>query len=179
MEYVGRYGSPLGEMLIVSCEEYLTELWFSTQSGFAEALKREHTELDSEPIKATRAWLDMYFSGKRPAFLPSMRFSGTPFMCSVWELLKSVPYGECISYGELASAIARERGSKKMSAQAVGGAVGKNRISVIIPCHRVIGAGGELVGYNGGMERKAALLLLEGHGVEKLRENRLRITDRI
>jgi methylated-DNA-[protein]-cysteine S-methyltransferase len=105
--------------------------------------------------------LDRYFEGQDPGFVPPIRLDGTPFQQTVWELLQTIPYGETMTYGEIAARIARLRGIRKMSAQAVGGAVSRNPIALIIPCHRVIGSNGDLTGYAGGLDRKEWLLFLE------------------
>lgn len=115
-----------------------------------------------------RKWLDIYFSGKEPDFMPPVHMIGSPFRLSVWELLRQIPYGETVTYGELAKMVAEKRGLSRMSAQAVGGAVGHNEISIIVPCHRVVGSDGSLTGYAGGVDRKERLLTLEGVDMEKL-----------
>ena len=110
----------------------------------------------------TRRWLDLYFSGREPGFTPALNPVGSAFRRAVWEILLKIPYGKTTTYGQIAREIAAARGLAKMSAQAVGGAVGHNEISIIIPCHRVIGAHGNLTGYAGGIDRKIKLLQLEG-----------------
>ena len=110
----------------------------------------------------TSRWLDLYFSGNEPDFMPPLKMQGTDFRQAVWKILLDIPYGKTMTYGEIAARLARERGLKAMSAQAVGGAVGHNPISIIVPCHRVIGAAGKMVGYGGGLDRKIALLEMEG-----------------
>ena len=109
----------------------------------------------------TQQWLEVYFSGKAPDFTPPIALSSTPFRMAVWEILRSIPYGQTMTYGQIARILADRSGLPKMSAQAVGNAVGRNPISLIVPCHRVIGANGSLTGYAGGLERKAYLLALE------------------
>ena len=110
----------------------------------------------------TKRWLDLYFSGREPGFTPALNPLGSAFRRAVWEILLKIPYGKTTTYGQIAREIAAARGLAKMSAQAVGGAVGHNEISIIIPCHRVIGAHGNLTGYAGGIDRKIKLLQLEG-----------------
>ena len=110
----------------------------------------------------TCRWLDLYFGGKEPDFTPAVSLRGTPFRTAVWQILQKIPYGKTMTYGQIAEKLARETG-KPVSARAVGGAVGHNPVSLIIPCHRVIGADGSLTGYAGGTERKAALLRMEGY----------------
>lgn len=110
----------------------------------------------------TRRWLDLYFSGREPGFTPALNPAGSAFRRAVWEILLKIPYGKTTTYGQIAREIAAARGLAKMSAQAVGGAVGHNEISIIIPCHRVVGTHGSLTGYAGGIDRKIKLLQLEG-----------------
>lgn len=161
MQYMTEYQSPTGMMTIASDEEGLCGLWFQGQKYDRSGLcSRERKE--NEYIRSAKKWLDLYFSGKRPDFTPKLHLSGTDFQILVWKKLLEIPYGATVSYGELARRIASETGTDFMSAQAVAGAVGRNRISIIIPCHRVIGAHGELTGYAGGVERKRELLRLEG-----------------
>lgn len=117
---------------------------------------------------AVKTWLDIYFSGKEPDFTPPLHLTGSPFRLSVWKLLQQIPYGKTMTYGELARRIAGQRGLPHMSAQAVGGAVGHNPISIIVPCHRVVGSDGSLTGYAGGVDKKQRLLALEGVDVGKL-----------
>lgn len=113
-------------------------------------------------IQQTRTWLDLYFSGHNPSFSPHLSFSGTPFQHKVWQILKTIPYGQVVTYGEIARLLAKDSPSQKMSAQAVGQAVSANPISIIIPCHRVIGARQNLTGYAGGLDAKRTLLKIEG-----------------
>ena len=115
-----------------------------------------------------KKWLDIYFAGQQPDFMPTLHMMGTPFRQKVWQILLDIPYGKTITYGEIARILAKEQGDCPMSAQAVGNAVGHNEISIVIPCHRVVGAKGNLVGYAGGIERKIALLKLEQVDMSKL-----------
>ena len=161
MEYIHHYSSPLGSITAASDGTALTGLWFDGQKYYAKGLDREHAEKTLPVFDQARRWLDTYFSGSIPAFTPPIRMKGTAFQKAVWEILLTIPYGSTMTYGEIAVRIAAQRGTARMSAQAVGGAVGHNAISLIIPCHRVIGADGSLTGYAGGIERKAKLLALE------------------
>lgn len=161
--YTDTYNSPLGEILIAADEEGLTGLWFKDQKYFALTLK-DPIEKKIPVIAETERWLDVYFTRKNPDFMPPLHPSGTPFQQQVWDLLLQIPYGETATYGQLAEKMAEEKGIKRMSAQAVGGAVGHNHISIIIPCHRVLGKDGSMTGYAGGIERKERLLLLEKKG---------------
>ena len=162
MEYTQRYASPLGGITLASDGDCLKGLWFDGQTRFAEGLDPEHAERELPVFDLAVRWLDTYFSGREPDFIPPLRLNGTPFRQTVWKLLLTIPYGRTVTYGEIAAEAAGRLGLPRMSAQAVGGAVGHNPISLIIPCHRVMGSNGSLTGYAGGVERKARLLELEG-----------------
>ncbi len=161
MTHTATYSSPLGPIVLRAEDDALTGLWFADQancpqfSGLVPAA-------DCPALDPARRWLERYFSGRDPGFVPPVRLDGTAFQRSVWALLLGIPYGAKRTYGDLAAQLARARGLTRMSAQAVGGAVGRNPVSLIVPCHRVVGASGELTGYAGGLERKRALLTLEG-----------------
>lgn len=168
MQYTSTYQSPLGEILLASDEDGLTGLWFKGGKFYADSLDPEHEEKDTPLFGDVRKWLDIYFSGRKPDFMPPVHLTGSPFRQCVWKLLREIPYGETITYKALAEQIAKEQGLRRMSAQAVGGAAGHNKISIIVPCHRVVGADGSLTGYAGGIQRKARLLALEGADMKKL-----------
>lgn len=161
MQYTSRYRSPLGGILLAADGVGLTGLWFEGQKYFALRLDKEREEKETPVLRQTKRWLDIYFSGREPDFTPPLHFTGTAFQNEVWRLLSSVPYGRTTTYGALARRLAAEKGLSRMSAQAVGGAVGRNGISIIVPCHRVVGSNGSLTGYAGGIGRKIALLKLE------------------
>lgn len=161
MHYMIKYHSPIGVITMASNETALTGLWFDGQRFYADTLDAEHLEQSVPVLEETRRWLDIYFSGQEPDFVPPTQLWGSAFRMQVWEILKGIPYGQTISYGQIARII-EERTGKKASAQAVGGAVGHNPISMIIPCHRVVGSNGSLTGYAGGVDRKLRLLTLEG-----------------
>ena len=161
MQYTNHYLSPLGDILLAADDAGLTGLWFEGQKYFARCLDREHEEKETPVLKEAKRWLNVYFSGKEPDFSVPLHFTGTEFQNEVWELLLAIPYGQTTTYGELAKRIAGKRGVKHMSAQAVGGAIGHNNISVIVPCHRVVGTNGSLTGYAGGIDKKVKLLELE------------------
>ena len=161
MQYTNKYSSPLGEMLMAADDTGLTGLWFMGQKYFALYLDREHKEKDLPVFRDTKHWLDIYFSGKEPNFKLPLHFTGSPFQNEVWKILYSIPYGKTMTYGEIGRKVAEMTGKKNMSAQAVGGAVGHNPISILIPCHRVVGTNGSLTGYAGGIEKKIGLLKLE------------------
>ena len=160
-EYTHHYESPLGGMTAASDGENLTGLWFDEQKYFPDFTDTNLKENSLPVFEETDRWLDIYFSGKDPGFTPPLAIRTTSFRKTVWDILLTIPYGKTMTYGEIAQRIALLNGIPKMSAQAVGGAVGHNPISLIIPCHRVVGANGALTGYAGGLERKAALLRLE------------------
>ncbi len=163
MTYIARYMSPLGAMTLASDGTALTGLWFDGQKHCAAPAGTE-LGLEELPVfRKTKRWLDAYFAGLSPAEEPPLRFVGTPFQCEVWALLREIPYGGTVSYGALAARLS-ERTGRRTSARAVGGAVGRNPISLIVPCHRVVGADGSLVGYAGGVERKRRLLEREREG---------------
>ncbi|HIT66074.1 MAG TPA: methylated-DNA--[protein]-cysteine S-methyltransferase [Candidatus Merdisoma merdipullorum] len=161
MQYISHYSSPLGDILLAADSVGLTGLWFEGQKYFALNLDKEHVEKEIPLFAEAKRWLDIYFSGKEPDFSVPLHFTGTEFQNEVWELLLAIPYGQTTTYGELAKRIAGKRGVKHMSAQAVGGAIGHNNISVIVPCHRVVGTNGSLTGYAGGIDKKVKLLELE------------------
>ena len=161
MRYVNHYESPLGGILLAADETGLTGLWFEGQKYYARTLEPKHEERDLPVFGETKKWLDIYFSGQEPDFMPAVHMIGTEFQIMVWEILRQIPYGEVITYGDIARRIAGRKGLGHMSAQAAGGAVGHNKISIIVPCHRVVGADGNLTGYAGGLDRKMKLLELE------------------
>jgi methylated-DNA-[protein]-cysteine S-methyltransferase len=157
--YISYYDSPLGRMTMASDGEALTGLWFEplkyVDSNMTNTCEINH---DLTIFHETTKWLDIYFTGKDPQFTPPLNAKGTLFRQQVWEILLTIPFGQTMSYGEIAKLIACRKGTNMMSAQAVGGAVGHNPISLIIPCHRVIGAHGQLTGYASGIDKKRWLL---------------------
>lgn len=161
MQYITHYQSPVGGILLAADETGLTGLWFDGQKYYADRLDPEHEEKVTPVLAQTKEWLAVYFSGREPLFSPPVHMLGTPFQLSVWKLLQKIPYGKTVTYGEIAKEIAKQKGLSRISAQAVGGAVGHNKISVIIPCHRVVGTNGSLTGYAGGIDKKVKLLTLE------------------
>ena len=162
MIFIQHYKSPLGGILLAADEIGLTGLWFDGQKYFAHSLPDERTETETPVLLAAKHWLDIYFAGKEPDLLPPLHPIGSPFRRAVWELLLQIPYGQTTTYGALARQLAAQQGRATMSAQAVGGAVGHNEISILIPCHRVVGTNGSLTGYAGGVDKKERLLTLEG-----------------
>ena len=161
MTYIQHYSSPLGGILLAADEIGLTGSWFDGEKYFADNLPAEHAERQTPILAEAARWLDIYFTGKEPGFTPPLHPIGSPFRQAVWEILLQIPYGQTTTYGEIARQLAEKQGREKMSAQAVGGAVGHNEISVIIPCHRVVGTSGSLTGYAGGIGKKVKLLELE------------------
>ena len=161
MVYTCGYDSPLGGITVACDDSAIIGLWFDGQKHFGNVLPRR-TEQASHPLLAdAKRWLDVYFSGREPDHLPPLRYDPTPFRKTVCDIMLTIPYGKTMTYGQIAARIAERRGIVKMSAQAVGGAVGHNPISLMIPCHRVVGTSGSLTGYGGGIMRKQKLLELE------------------
>ena len=168
MTYTMHYDSPLGEILLAADEEGMTGVWFEAQKYFAAKLPPENEEGTTPVLGDACRWLDVYFSGREPDFTPKLHLIGSDFRQAVWALLLQIPYGQTTTYGALAKQLAAMHGLPRMSAQAVGGAVGHNEISLIIPCHRVVGTNGSLTGYAGGIDKKAKLLTLEKIRMEHL-----------
>ena len=168
MQYTCHYQSPLGDILLASDDIGVTGLWFDGQKYYAYNMVPPVEEKETAALIEAKRWLDVYFSGKEPDFQPPIHFVGTPFQCEVWEILQTIPYGRTITYGQIARRLAEKRGLPHFSSQAVGGAVGRNHISLIVPCHRVVGADGSLTGYAGGVKRKVALLELEHTDMDML-----------
>lgn len=162
LNYVN-YASPIGNIMLVADDDALIGLWIKRQLSYVKWLRAEElVESETAVLKSVKEWLDEYFQGEKPDVERlEIRLRGTEFQKMVWGILRKIPYGETTSYGEIAREIAQRKGGK-MSAQAVGGAVGKNPISIIVPCHRVLGADKKLTGYTGGLEIKKYLLELEG-----------------
>lgn len=161
MAYVQHYDSPLGGILLAADESGITGLWFDGQKYFARDLPAERVEQNTPALAEAKRWLDIYFTGGEPDFTPPLHPIGSGFRQAVWNILLQIPYGQTTTYGEIARQLAAKQGLVRMSAQAIGGAVGHNEISIIIPCHRVVGTNGSLTGYAGGIDRKVKLLELE------------------
>ncbi len=159
--YKGTYRSPLGAMTMVSDGVCLTGLWFDGQKYFPGELLLGCREAALPLFEQTCEWLDRYFSGGEPGRVPPLRLEGSPFRQTVWRLLQEIPRGAVVTYGAIARQLSAGRGGIPVSAQAVGGAVGHNPVSIVVPCHRVVGSDGNLTGYAGGLDRKVALLRLE------------------
>lgn len=168
MDYKHYYDSPLGGITLASDGENLTGLWFDGQKYYADGLDAQYEEKSLSVFQQADRWLDIYFSGQEPDFTPPLRMKTTAFRKAVWEILLTIPYGETMTYGEISDRITKQAGILHMSAQAVGGAVGHNAISLIIPCHRVVGSDGSLTGYAGGIQKKVKLLQLEKADMTRL-----------
>ena len=169
MVYTSHYDSPIGALLLAERDRKLVGVWMEGQKYFLGSLREETQERESSPVlRQAGLWLDRYFAGERPAIseLPLAPI-GSEFRKEVWQVLCEIPYGETTTYGEISQKIAARRGLERMSAQAVGGAVGHNPISIIVPCHRVVGSNGSLTGYAGGLQKKIKLLTHEGVDMER------------
>lgn len=167
--YIARYktSDKMEDILLTSDGKYLTGLYFESSPD-----SRKHTSTYVEknlPIfEETKRWLDIYFSGKEPRFTLEYKIDyKSDFQKEVMDIMNKIPYGEVVTYGDIAKEIAANHHIKRMSAQAVGGSVGANPICIIVPCHRVVGASNNLTGYGGGIKNKIALLEVEGHNLEK------------
>ena len=159
--YISYYQSPLGQIDMTGDGEFLTGLWFDSSTD-AQKHNCKFEEKELPIFNEVSKWLDIYFSEKEPDFTPKYKIFGlTPFRASVIDIINKIPYGKTVSYNDIAKQIAKTRGIQRMSAQAVGGAVGWNPICIIIPCHRVVGSNGALTGYGGGLQNKIGLLKCE------------------
>ena len=161
MVYTIEYASPLGPITLACDGEAIIGLWFNGQRYFGNILPEQTEKKEHSLFADAKRWLDVYFSGREPDFLPPLRYDSTPFRRLICEIMLTIPYGKTMTYGQIAAEVARQHGLANMSAQAVGGAVGHNPISLMIPCHRVVGTNGSLTGYGGGIARKVKLLELE------------------
>lgn len=168
MVYTCKYKSLIGDILLAADEIGLTGLWFGGQKYFANTLLEDYVPQETKILTEAKKWLDVYFSGEEPNFTPPLHPNGSTFRKAVWQILLDIPYGQTITYGEIARRIAVMKNTSQMSAQAVGGAVGHNEISIIIPCHRVVGTNGSLTGYAGGIDKKISLLKLERTDMSRL-----------
>ena len=164
------YNSPIGRLLLAEKEDALAGLWIEGQKYFLGSVREDMQENpNSTVLNQAKKWLDRYFQGENPSIseIP-LAPAGSEFRREVWKILCEIPYGQVTTYGEISKKIAASRGLDRMSAQAVGGAVSHNPISIIIPCHRVVGADGSLTGYAGGIQKKIELLTLEGADMKQL-----------
>lgn len=161
MRYTDNYVSPIGNIVLAGDGTALTGLWFEGQKWFGAGLTDGAERAELPVFGQTKKWLDIYFGGGEPAFTPAVALRGSEFQIAVWNVLSAIPYGKTVTYGEIAKNLTAVTG-RKTFARAVGSAVGRNPVSIIVPCHRVLGADGSLTGYAGGVERKRELLRLEG-----------------
>lgn len=169
MQYTQNYDSPLGKILLASNGNALTGLWFYGQKYFGSTLVEQQEQKELPIFEETVQWLDIYFSGQEPDFTPFLSVEqSSSFRREVWEIMLKIPFGKTMTYGAIAAELARQRGIEKMSAHAVGGAVSHNPISIVIPCHRVVGTDGSLTGYAGGIDKKVQLLTLENADMSQL-----------
>ena len=168
MIYVSYYKSPIGNITMASDGERLRGLWFDGQKYFASTVKGETEDKTLPVFEQTKKWLDIYFSGNEPDFTPKLSLNGSEFRKAVWDILLTIPYGSVMTYGEIAKIMAKQCGAAGMSAQAVGGAVGHNPVSIIVPCHRVVGTNGNLTGYAGGIDKKISLFNFEKADMSKI-----------
>ena len=166
-KYIYKTPKEFSDMIMNSDGEYLTGLWFEDSKDSSKH-RIDCEEKDLEIFRKTSKWLDIYFGGKVPNFTPKYKIENlTPFRQEVIDIMNSIGYGKTLTYSDIAKIIAKKRGLKRMSSQAVGGAVGWNPICIIIPCHRVVGANGSLTGYGGGIKNKVALLTHEKNDMSK------------
>ena len=169
MQYTTSYQSPLGKLLLASDHQGLTGLWFENDKYYADSLGPQNVSMETTILKQTRQWLDYYFSQRQPSFMPPLHLMGTDFQKMIWQILLTIPYGQVMTYREIADIAAARLHKEHMSAQAVGGAVGRNHIEIIVPCHRVVGSNGSLTGYAAGLSIKKELLQLEKIDVSKFK----------
>ncbi|MDD6570265.1 MAG: methylated-DNA--[protein]-cysteine S-methyltransferase [Acidaminococcus sp.] len=168
MEVYDTYESPLGTMILTADEEGLIRMYFKGAPDAPEGLENQLPKAqDNEFIQEGKHWLHGYFEGRHLGWRPPLHLKGSAFQNQVWKVLLTIPYGQTVTYGDVAREVSRERHMEKMSARAVGGAVGSNPVALIVPCHRVVGANGSFTGYGGGLKRKVKLLELEGVDVSK------------
>lgn len=168
MLYYKKVASPLGEITLRSDGEALTGLWFADDKHYGAKDIAGAALADLDIFAQAEAWLAEYFAGRKPKVSVPLKLQGSEFQMQVWRLLQDIPYGRLVTYGDIAKKIAAQKGVVRMSAQAVGSAVGHNPLCIIVPCHRVVGANGSLTGYGGGMWRKVRLLELEKVAMSKL-----------
>ena len=169
MQYITSYQSPLGKILLASDYQGLTGLWFENDKYYADGLGSQNISMETTILKQTKQWLDEYFLQRQPSFMLPLHLIGTDFQKMIWQILLTIPYGQVMTYREIADIAAARLHKEHMSAQAVGGAVGRNHIEIIVPCHRVVGSNGSLTGYAAGLSIKKKLLQLEKIDVSKFK----------
>ena len=168
MNYYEEYKSPIGKIILISDGDFLTGLYFENQKYFPNL--KEYKKEQKDIFDLTKKYLDLYFQGKDPKIEIPIHIKTTEFQKEVYEELSKIPFGEIRTYKEIATEIAKKREVETMSTQAVGTAIGKNPVSILIPCHRVIGVKNRLVGYAGGLDKKRSLLEIEGHKKESFKD---------
>lgn len=161
MQCISHYSSCVGDIILAADDIGLIGLWFEGQKNFGSYLDNEYEEKELSFFEQVKKWLDIYFSGEEPNFNIPLHLKGTEFQKEVWNIISTIPYANTMTYGEIANKIAKKKGISRMSAQAVGRAVGYNPISIIVPCHRVVGVNGNITGYAAGIDKKMLLLELE------------------
>ncbi|MDR2065807.1 MAG: methylated-DNA--[protein]-cysteine S-methyltransferase [Prevotellaceae bacterium] len=162
MQYIQKIKSPVGILTVSGDSKNISGLWIEKQKYFAGTLGKNVSERNLPVFEDVQRWLDIYFSGKEPDFMPPLMPEGSPFQKSVWNILRKIPYGQTTTYGEIAKQFEMENKYVRTSARAVGNAVSHNPVSILIPCHRVVGKNGGLTGYAGGIDTKLKLLQMEG-----------------
>ncbi|MDY3281708.1 methylated-DNA--[protein]-cysteine S-methyltransferase [Dysosmobacter sp.] len=167
MRYYTTVESPVGTLTVISDGEAVTGLDFPLRRGRPRPAPEGTRAPELPVLRQTERWLAAYFAGEDPGPVPPVRTEGTAFQERVWAKLRAIPCGEVTTYGRIADAIAAETG-RRQSAQAVGGAVGRNPVAILIPCHRVVGSGGSLTGFGGGLDAKVRLLETEGVDMARL-----------
>ena len=168
MQTISHYNSPIGKILLSSDEQGLIGLWLDTDRYYGDLLAKDYLEGENEHLTSAKKWLDIYFQGKEPDFTPPLHLIGTNFQKRVWQALLKIPYGKTTTYKEIARQVAKNK--NHLPIRATGGAIGKNNICLIIPCHRVVGVNHNLTGYRGGIDKKIKLLQLEGIDVNQFKE---------
>lgn len=168
MQIISSYNSPIGKILLTSDEQGLTGVWFDTDRYYADNLAKEYSKGKNEHLVSAKKWLDIYFQGKEPDFIPQLHLIGTDFQKRVWQALLKIPYGTTTTYKEIAAQVAKDK--EHLPIRATGGAVGKNHICLIIPCHRVVGTNKNLTGYVAGIDKKIKLLQLEKIDINQFKE---------
>lgn len=168
MQTVSYYNSPIGKILLASDEQGLIGLWLDTDRYYGDNLDKEYSEGGNKYLASAKKWLDIYFQGKEPDFTPQLHLIGTDFQKRVWQALLKIPYGMTTTYKDIAVQAAKDK--DHLPIRATGGAIGRNHICIIIPCHRVVGANHNLTGYGGGIDKKIQLLKLEGVDINQFKE---------
>lgn len=168
MQTISYYNSPIGKILLASDEQGLIGLWLDTDRYYGDILAKNYSEGENKYLSSAKKWLNIYFQGKEPNFTPQLHFTGTDFQKRVWQALLKIPYGTTTTYKDIAMKAAQDK--KHLPIRATGGAVGRNHICIIVPCHRVVGVNHNLTGYGGGIDKKIKLLQLEGVDISQFKK---------